>query len=365
VAVDEGSGAGDDEGFGAGVVVEEEEEETTYCVDTTPVLIDCSSSYPDWNYWQGGPAYDRGVHEVLGDEEEDVESLYNNTDVRRCFNCGSAEHTLSECPSPRNHALIALSRQLRTFHQSSHRRGDAERIHIVEAYKQQRLDWLDYFEPGQIKGDLLREALGLTDNGDGGGEEWLKNMTIWGYPKGWVGYRDPRYEVMKRIEWEGCDNDADDGDIFVIFGDVDDEEISLAAPPQDDLDALDDSDSDSDVAEPNKSTGSLLSVSPSPEPPPTLHRWACYPLTHFSSALLPIYTGFMLPAFRPMSETFTIDRQTLWQNITDGNVPPPPPSTSPPPLPPPPSSPPPPPPTTVFPSEESDGEAEMDLSDSD
>jgi len=139
---------------------------------------------------------------------------------------------------------------------------------VVEGKKQQRLDWLDWLEPGQVRGELLREAIGWeegTGEGGGGDGQWLRNMAVWGYPKGWTGLRDPRYEVMKRIEGEvENDEDDEDEDVFVIFGDAGEEEkITFTTP--------------------------LLDFTPPPQP--KVHRWASYPTTYFSSALLPIYTG--------------------------------------------------------------------------
>lgn len=227
---------------------------------------------------------------------------------------------------------------------------------MVEGRRQQRLDWLDWFEPGEIRGDLLRDALDV-DDGEG---EWLKNMSIWGYPRGWTGKRDPRYEVMKRIE-EGLGEEEDD-EVFVIFGDADHEEEIDLVPPHN----------------PTPEIAAIPSPANTDVPEPQIHRWASYPNTHFSSALLPIYSGYALPP--PPSQTFSEERQALWEKITaeppplppPNYPPPPPPTSSPPPLPPsstPPPQPPPPLPTPPdSPSrlaEESDGEAEMDMSDSD
>jgi zinc finger CCHC domain-containing protein 8 len=324
-------------------------EQTTYFVDTTRIT-----------QWEYTPFYERDVQDVLGQQENPPDSGPDtNTDTRHCFNCGSPSHTLSECPSPRNHALISLSRQLFTFHQqlrqSAHRQalGDFERIHVVEGKRQEKLDWLNWFEPGEVRGALLRDAIGLNEDGDDGGEgagEWLRNMAVWGYPKGWTGERDPRYEVMRRIEGELSDEDEeeDEEDAFVIFGDTGEEEITLASPPK----------LYSDTIPRPKTTDE--------DPPlPKIYRWVSYPNTHFSSALLPIYTGYALPPLPTTpSPTFANDRQTLWDQITSGNLirppppPPRPPSTSPPPLPPPQDEQ----PAAVH---DLDGEAEMDLSDSD
>ncbi|KIM86340.1 hypothetical protein PILCRDRAFT_86543 [Piloderma croceum F 1598] len=330
-----------------------EDEEPTYFVDTTRLS--------EWDY---APFYDRDVdaQEVLGQQQSPPPNpkLDSPTDTRQCFNCGSPSHTLSDCPLPRNHALISLSRQLFTFHQqlhqSAHRQalGDFQRIHVVEGKKQERLDWLDWFEPGEVRGALLREAIGLGEDGDGDGE-WLRNMAVWGYPKGWTGERDPRYEVMRRIEGEVDDDDDDDDDeseeedVFLIFGDGgEQEEILFTTPSQ------------------KSSSTQPITQTPNGDPPSPskIHKWASYPNTHFSSALLPVYTGYALPPLPTDSPpTFSNERRTLWENIPSGNGPSPhspprPPSTSPPPLPPPPDGPP-------LSEEALDGEAEMDFSDSD
>ncbi|KZP08723.1 hypothetical protein FIBSPDRAFT_922625 [Athelia psychrophila] len=313
------------------------------------------------NPWDCSPLYERDVPDILG--ESPAAGLQEaHQDPRRCFNCGDPSHAVSQCPTPANHALIALSRQMFVFSQSAHRQalGDLERVHVVEGRRHQRLDWLDDFEPGEVRGDALREALGTA-----GETEWLRNMALWGYPKGWTGTRDPRYEVMKRIEEEP---EYEDEDPFLIFGDKGEEEEIELHPPR------------KQSPEREHATEEVPS---SPKPTKLeadIHRWASYPTTYFSSALLPLYNGYALPP--PPSETFSRERQALWEKITSvppppppGAPPPPPPTSSPPPLPP--SGPPPPqPPPPSSPlaqavpqlgseSLDSDSEADMDLSDED
>jgi zinc finger CCHC domain-containing protein 8 len=46
------------------------------------------------------------------------------------------------------------------------------------------------------------------------------------------------------------------------------------------------------------------------------HRWATYPPTYFSSDLLPVYNGMCLPPIQPMtSSTFSSERHLLWERI--------------------------------------------------
>ncbi|CCM05120.1 uncharacterized protein FIBRA_07328 [Fibroporia radiculosa] len=329
----------------------------------------------------------------------------------RCFNCGSSDHAFSSCPEPRNHALISLSRQLFTFFKDDSSCG-FRRIHEVEEWKRQRLAWLEEFEPGKIRGERLREALSLCDGDSGESVEWLRNMTYWGYPNGWVGSEDPCERVWQKISGEiedgdGLDDD-EDCDLFLVSGDDGLEErlvLSSSASPPTPAVATD---QEVDASE----TQSSSSYTRASSKEATVRRWANYPGTYFLSSLLPVYNGRSLPALDAgpssdsgiVSSTFDADREALWNRIisqssdvhrqhaqnssiassfhalNDGALPsldlppPPPPAATPPPLPPP-SIPPPPLPPPHVPSPTSPGpharlclvsdsdEADMDLSD--
>ncbi|KAG5637937.1 hypothetical protein H0H81_002531 [Sphagnurus paluster] len=282
--------------------------------------------------WPNG-IYVRASDTILGDDDNS-----ENHDIPRpfgpmCFNCGESGHVVSECSTRVNRELVALSRQFHAFLKAERGVVDFRRIHEVEAWRQQRLEWLHIFAPGEIHGEVLRDALGGEDGG------WLANMSLWGYPKGWVGLTDPREEVKRLIWDEYCDTIEDDPEPFLIYGDGDQAEVvypSVTARKEisEDEDSDDVSDSSSTVPE-----SSLRPALPT--------RWATYPPTHFLSARLPIYNGFALPPVsdHPASTTYTRDRHDLWQRILSGSVapPPPPPSSTPPPIPPPPPSEPPPP----------------------
>lgn len=366
--------------------------------------------------WEPFGIYTRDFEPILGEEGDPEKPLAINLKTSRCFNCGSSEHVVASCPSPVNRQLISLSRQFYDFLKAAHGFVDFKRVHVVEEWRQQRLQWLEIFEPGEIRGELLRDAL---DSEDG---DWLRNMAIWGYPKGWVSCHDPRILVTKMIWNENTDPDDDeseDQEPFLIFGDDGcTEEISFSDPC---LEVHDEISVDEDEQSDSESTTSSTTAPRDPifitdqESPSQPTRWAHYPPTHFASHLLPIYSGSALP---PISHhgslTYTPDRQLLWERIVSGarptpsNVPPwrhpevfqlwnqlkppmtyhsivpPPPSTQPPPLPPlpptePPSLPPPssphplltdlpsPPPFDTFLTSSSpleDEELDMDMSDS-
>lgn len=337
--------------------------------------------------------YDRHVSGILGENRSPSPTLL---DVRFCFNCGSPDHIIGSCPEPHNRPLIALSRQLLNFLRSDGENREPGRFHVVEAWKKQRLEWLDFFQPGKVVGPALREALGLQHGDSGHQCAWLYNMSYWGYPAGWISDIDPRDAVRQRILGDFDTlihgdplEDADDS-FLVISGEEDHEVIDLSLatsfyfkPGGDETPVVDDALSASSDSE-------LRSLTP--------RRWATYPDDYFSSDHLTVYNGATLVSLdgatsRP-SNTFTAERRALWEQIISGtqsaNVlvppwrlpgafsslqshieyqPPPPPST-PPPLPPSPPSLPPPPAhpqycalITATEDDSNDSDMDMDLSD--
>ncbi|KAI0784400.1 hypothetical protein C8Q75DRAFT_780036 [Abortiporus biennis] len=320
---------------------------------------DCQPSYGDISFLR--LVYNRHDESILGVPVED------NDDTRRCFNCGSPEHTVPECPHPKDHQLIALSRQLFEFYNGKN--VPFRRIHEVAVWERQRIEWLETFEPGQIRGEILRDALGL--HGDDAGENvpWLRNMALWGYPPGWVRATDPRLEVWEIITG-AKEHDAAlfEDQQLVIYGENETTERVLLRQTQSDDAQLDDTNSSDTLSDCD--TQSTESDSP-------LKRWATYPNTFFSSVLLPVYNGLSLPMLpTEVSSTYGTDRARLWSNIVSAHSmpppptsapPPPPPSTTPPPLPPAPSYAPPPlpppPPDPAPPPDVELSDDDMDLSD--
>ncbi|KAF8891325.1 hypothetical protein BD779DRAFT_1468903 [Infundibulicybe gibba] len=245
------------------------------------------------------------------------------------------------------------------FYQAERGQGDFQRVHVIEEWRRQRIEWLDTFQPGEVRGELLQDAI---YPGDG---DWLKNMAIWGYPKGWVAETNPTETVRRIIENEHVEHALDDAsdDIFFVFGDGQVEEITLntginTAPHYSEDDDSDDASVTSSIL-----SSSRITTPAATEPlPPGPSRWAQYPLTEFASHVLPVYNGFMLPSISHRAGlTYTTDRHILWQRITssidgsstlprlppwrqpdceaylspmDAIMPPPPPTTEPPPLPP-------------------------------
>ena len=298
--------------------------------------------------WEQSTIYNRiESSAILGQQSNDSEETET---LSRCFNCGDPKHKVSACSLPANRDVIALSRQYYHFFH-----GDSEpqwpRIHIFESRRQQRLDWLEAFRPGEIRGELLQFALA-------GSIEWLKNICVWGYPPGWFSEIDPRERVKARI-WNEYDwDDHDSSEMFEIYREDEVEQISINAEEEPDL-GKDDGNTvlDNHQAEMLSNKQILRN---------DIHgtgmkRWARYPNQYFSSELLFVYTP-TAPSSLPPSwdDTSFVDTTAyLFQHYFSSR--PPSPSVSPPPLPPtavphlPPASEP-----YLSPSSESD----MELSDS-
>ncbi|KAG6880229.1 hypothetical protein C0992_002995 [Termitomyces sp. T32_za158] len=311
-------------------------------IEPDPFFVD-TGTYANW---QPNGVYVRASEKILGDEKQETSALnvYLPTVASpACFNCGEPTHLVSACPKPIDRQLVSLSRDLHAFIKAERGAMDYKRIHDVEEWRQQRLEFLDIFVPGEIRGAELRDALGGQDG------DWLENMAFWGYPKGWVGSEDPRDKIREMIWSEYTDDYEDVQEDFFIY--IDDDIVEKVSGKRD-TDIPDDEQSTSEME--NKETehetvDRALSISntlTSPSSPlqPQCHpiRWAAYPPTYFSSQLLPVYNGFMLPPISHQgssTSTYTAERHALWQKIISGNfspLQPPPPDTEPPPLPPPP-----------------------------
>ena len=284
-----------------------------------PVFTDLS---PYTNGWESFGIYERTDTYVIGTQRENEdEDDVDPTIQSRCFNCGHPDHKVSECPIRANRELIALSRQYHDFYQSARGLGNSQRFHTVEAWRQQRLDWLEEFEPGTIKGELLKDA--LSD----GNDELLKNISVWGYPLGWVSHLDPRERVRDRI-WDenngGVIEELEAAEHFEIHGDEEVVEFLSFKHSKSDEEIL---------AKRTPTTFSSPSIPPSTSPLYSipLTRWATYPTSYFSSQALVLYN----PPTRSESWDSSVfnDTESYLNQFSASNQPPPP-QDEPPPLPP-------------------------------
>ena len=282
-----------------------------------PIFTDLS---PYTNGWESFGIYERTDTHVLGTQGEDEDDDdVDFTTQSRCFNCGNPDHKVTECPIRANRELIALSRQYHDFYQAARGLGNSQRFHTVEAWRQQRLDWLEEFEPGTIKGELLKDA--ISD----GNDEWLKNISVWGYPLGWVSHLDPRERVRDRIwnENSGDVEELDAAEHFEIHGDEEVVEFLSLKPTL----------TSTPTSTPTTSRPPSPLISSSAPPlcsmPPI--RWATYPTSYFSSQALVLYSP---PTRNERWDSSVFKDTDAYLNQFSASIQPPPPQEEPPPLPP-------------------------------
>jgi hypothetical protein len=285
--------------------------------DSQLFFVDTRETASYWDHWiyPGAISYNRADGRLLGEPERPEEGNElgpQSTSGPRCFNCGSTEHLLLSCPDPRNRALVDLSRQIFTFF-ADDASQNWRRIYEVEEWRSRRLEWTRIYRPGEVTGSSLRDALGPRDTDGAPNMPWLENISLWGYPPGWISREDPVERVRRRVLGEDDLGDGKGYNISCLFA------------------VLNDSLEDSEILQ----LGNSFSLAPRdlPSDTQTPRRWAAYPNAYFLSDILPAYNGRALP---PLEEPGLNGRyQSSIPSPPSNGVQPPPPPNSPPPLPPP------------------------------
>ncbi|XP_062106345.1 uncharacterized protein LOC133817761 [Humulus lupulus] len=153
------------------------------------VELDCNSV----------PLYDRGF--ALGLTSDDGTNNIEGgveiiDDAARCFNCGSYNHSLKECPKPRDRVAVNNARKQ---HKSKRNQNSASR-NSTRYYQNSPAGKYDGLRPGALDAET-RQLLGLSELDP---PPWLSRMREIGYPPG---YLDP--------------DDEDQPSGIIIFGDGD------------------------------------------------------------------------------------------------------------------------------------------------
>ncbi|XP_051140290.1 uncharacterized protein LOC127257842 isoform X1 [Andrographis paniculata] len=163
-----------------------------------PALRVCSDEPYDIFFWVDGqtktqldkevtpldfssvPLYDRGCSLVLtsadGSSKIDrgVETLHSS----RCFNCGSYNHGVKECPKPRDNVAIHDAWEQHKAKKKQH----ANSSNSIRYYQSSRGGKYDGLAPGCLDADT-RRAMGL---GALSPPPWLNRMREMGYPPGYL-----------------------------------------------------------------------------------------------------------------------------------------------------------------------------------
>ncbi|XP_020386446.1 zinc finger CCHC domain-containing protein 8 isoform X1 [Rhincodon typus] len=144
---------------------------TNFCLDKLgqPLLNENPQLTNGWEI----PKYQQVFAQVVSLEGQEVE-LKAKRPKPCCFNCGSTEHQLKDCPKPRDLARISEKRkEFMTMASDSPHSGSQQRYHAERFEK---------FKPGVLSVEL-KEALGMTDETL---PPFIYRMRQLGYPPGWL-----------------------------------------------------------------------------------------------------------------------------------------------------------------------------------
>ncbi|XP_067911146.1 zinc finger CCHC domain-containing protein 8 isoform X2 [Heterodontus francisci] len=144
---------------------------TNFCLDKLgqPLLNENPQLTSGWEI----PKYQQVFTQVVSLDGQEVE-LKAKRPKPCCFNCGSTEHQLKDCPKPRDLARISEKRkEFMTMASDSPHSGSQQRYHAERFEK---------FKPGVISVEL-KEALGMTDETL---PPFIYRMRQLGYPPGWL-----------------------------------------------------------------------------------------------------------------------------------------------------------------------------------
>ncbi|OBZ83061.1 Zinc finger CCHC domain-containing protein 8 [Choanephora cucurbitarum] len=173
--------------------------------EVLPVLYDHGKFYIDNEHTRFQAQDDEKKRSVYQYDLLDIEplgkrnfdDLYLANTGAECFNCGSTEHGVSNCPLPKNMSRISRKkRELRENHARSLFNSPL----------------LLHFEPGRLS-DNLKEALGILKNREE--PPYYANMRYYGYPPGYMKREDD--PILKIYDGNGNEEEVPNTDKHIFF----------------------------------------------------------------------------------------------------------------------------------------------------
>ncbi|KVH92593.1 uncharacterized protein LOC112516041 [Cynara cardunculus var. scolymus] len=160
------------------------------------------------------PLYDRGYSFGLtsADGSMNVNGGLEIVDGSRCFNCGSYNHALKECPKPRDNAAVNSARKQ---HKARRNQNSISR-NPTRYYQDTPGGKFDGLRPGMLDPET-RKLLGL---GELDPPPWLNRMREIGYPPGYIDAEDEEQPSGIKIYGE-----AEEEEVVVKQEDTEDGEI--------------------------------------------------------------------------------------------------------------------------------------------
>ncbi|XP_008048597.2 zinc finger CCHC domain-containing protein 8 [Carlito syrichta] len=148
---------------------------TNFCLDKLgqPLLNENPQLTEGWEI----PKYQQVFSHIVSLEGQEIQ-VKAKRPKPHCFNCGSEEHQMKDCPMPRNAARISEKRK-----EYMDACGEANNQNFQQRYHAEEVEErFGRFRPGVIS-EELQDALGVTDRSL---PPFIYRMRQLGYPPGWL-----------------------------------------------------------------------------------------------------------------------------------------------------------------------------------
>uniref|UniRef100_A0A8C5KDM6 Zinc finger CCHC domain-containing protein 8 n=1 Tax=Jaculus jaculus TaxID=51337 RepID=A0A8C5KDM6_JACJA len=169
---------------------------TNFCLDKLgqPLLNENPQLTEGWEI----PKYQQVFSHIVSLEGQEIQ-VKAKRPKPHCFNCGSEEHQMKDCPMPRNAARINEKRKayMDACGSETNNQSFQQRYHAEEVEER-----FGRFKPGIIS-EELQDALGVTDKSL---PPFIYRMRQLGYPPGWL--KEAELENSGLALYDGKD-DAD------------------------------------------------------------------------------------------------------------------------------------------------------------
>ncbi|XP_027734457.1 zinc finger CCHC domain-containing protein 8 isoform X3 [Empidonax traillii] len=171
---------------------------TNFCLDKLgqPILNENPQLTEGWEI----PKYQQVFSQILSLDGQEIQ-VKPKRPKPHCFNCGSEDHQMKDCPEPRNAARISEKRKefLEACGDTSNQNFQ-QRYHVEEVEER-----FGKFKPGVISG-VLQDALGVTDKSL---PPFIYRMRQLGYPPGWLKEAEMEHSGLALYDGKG-EGDAED-----------------------------------------------------------------------------------------------------------------------------------------------------------
>ncbi|XP_017669749.1 PREDICTED: zinc finger CCHC domain-containing protein 8 isoform X5 [Lepidothrix coronata] len=171
---------------------------TNFCLDKLgqPILNENPQLTEGWEI----PKYQQVFSQILSLDGQEIQ-VKPKRPKPHCFNCGSEDHQMKDCPQPRNAARISEKRK--EFLEAC---GDTSNQNFQQRYHEEEVEErFGKFKPGVIS-VVLQDALGVTDRSL---PPFIYRMRQLGYPPGWLKEAEMEHSGLALYDGKG-DGDGED-----------------------------------------------------------------------------------------------------------------------------------------------------------